>query len=104
MAAVQASISVNIQSQQEGPAAGVAIELDFDGVPGAGESIAIQEADTDADDFYITPTTTAYTISTFNANNNARSDLIPTGGKFLRVVRTKGANNAGIIVRVTRLA
>ena len=103
--ATQASIAVNLEAGSEGqPPPMVCVEVHTNGVPGAGESFAVQEADTDADGFYVTPSNAAYTISTFNANNVARSDLSPTGGKFLRIVRTKGANAVGATVKVTRLA
>lgn len=101
-----ASIAVALPFGQGGaPTASVAVEVIFPGgAPGAGESIAIQEADTDADAFYITMAAPAYTINAFNANNAARADLFTTGGKFLRVNRTKGANNQPVLVKVTRLA
>lgn len=101
-----ASIAVALPMGQEGAAvASVSVEVIFPtGAPGAGESIVVQEADTDADAFYITMAAAAYTINSFNANNAARSDLFTTGGKFLRVSRTKGANNIPVLVRVTRLA
>lgn len=101
-----ASIAVNLQAGDEAqPPPMVCVEVWFPtGAPGAGESIAIQEADTDADAFYITPTNTAYTISSFNANNVARADLSPTGGKFMRISRTRGANAIGAVIKITRLA
>jgi len=101
----EASISVSLSSvpDSSGPPM-ICVEIHMNGAPGAGESIAVQEADTDADGFYITPTNAAYTVSAFNANNAARTDLSPTGGKFLRVLRTKGANAVGCTVKVTRLA
>lgn len=101
--AVQASIAVNLQTMDDDPAPGVSVEIAFSAAPGAGESIAIQEADTDADGFYITPSNATYTVATFQANNTARADLIPTGGKFLRISRTKGANAVSATVKVTRL-
>lgn len=102
-AAVQASIAVNLQTMDDDPAPGVSVEIAYSAAPGAGESIAVQEADTDADGFYITPSNTAYTVAVFGANNTARTDLIPTGGKFLRVSRTKGANAVSATVKVSRL-
>lgn len=103
--ATENSISVNLGAvpDAEGPPM-VCVEIHCNGAPGAGETFAIQEADTDADGFYITPTNAAYTVTTFNVNNAARVDLSPTGGKFLRVQRTKGANAVGCTVKVTRLA
>lgn len=103
-AATESSIAVALAGREtQGPAA-VSVEIAYSGVPGAGESIQIQEADTHADAFFITPSNATYTISAFNANNVARVDLSPTGGKFLRVLRTKGANAVGCTVKITRLA
>lgn len=91
------------------PVAGIAgppmmtVEIRFPSAPGANEKIEIQEADTDADGLYITPSNAAYTVTIFT-NNIARVDLSPTGGKFLSILRTKGANAVGAIVKVTRLA
>jgi hypothetical protein len=79
-------------------------EIRYSGAPGAGEQIEIQEADTEADAFYITPAAAAYTVTVFNTNNVARVDLFTTGGKFMRARRTKGANAVGCIVKATRLA
>ena len=101
-----ASIAVNLQAGSEGqPPPMVTVEIRFSAAPGAGEIIAIQEADTDADGFYITPSASAYTVTVFDAVKfTARVDLSPTGGKFLRVLRTKGANAVTCTVKVTRLA
>lgn len=100
-----ASIAVNLQPGSESmPPPMVTLEFHFAAAPGAGESFAIQEADTDADAYYITPTNSAYTVATFNANGVARVDLSPTGGKFLRIFRTVGANNLSCTVKATRLA
>jgi|SRR5579859_837806 len=98
-----ASEAVNLESQQGDTAPAVSVEVLFNGAPGAGEVIAIQEAETDADGFYITPSNATYTINAFNANNAARADLAPTGGKFMRITRTRGANAVGCTVKITRL-
>jgi hypothetical protein len=103
--AAEPSLAVCLQAGAESmPPPMVCVEVRFNGAPGAGEIIAIQEADTDADGYYITPSNANYTINAFNANNAARVDLSPTGGKFLRLLRTKGANAVGCIAKVTRLA
>lgn len=102
--ATEASQAVVLTSQEGNPAPSVSVEISYASAPGAGETIAIQEADTDADAFYITPSNPAYTVSSFNSNNVARVDLSPTGGKFMRVLRTPGANNVGCRVKVTRMA
>lgn len=98
-----ASIAVELpHAENAGPPA-VSVEVLCASAPGSGESIVIQEADTHADALFITPSNAAYTINSFNTYGAARADLIPTGGKFLRVSRTKGANAVGVTVKVTRL-
>lgn len=72
--------------------------------PGAFE-IDIQEADTDADAFYILPTNTAYTVTAVNATTQkARVDLSPTGGKFLRVKLVTRTNAVDLVAKVSRLS
>lgn len=104
--AVESSKAVCIESMQGDPPPAISVEVSYASAPGAGESIAIQEADTDADAFYITPNNSAYVIpgSALNAYNIARVDLSPTGGRFLRLQRTVGANNVGCRAKITRLA
>lgn len=99
-----ASIAVELPQGEGQPAPSVGVEVLCNGAPGSGESIAIQEADTHADAFFVTPSNPAYTISAFGSNNNARADLSPTGGKFLRINRTRGANAVGVTIKVTRMA
>lgn len=99
-----ASISVNIQMPVEsGPPPSISLEVRYPSAPGAGEILAIQEADTDADAFYITPVAAAYTI-TPGGSGVFRTDLSPTGGRFIRVLRTKGANAVACTVKISRLA
>jgi hypothetical protein len=100
----ESSIAVALLSRDSAAPPAVSVEVFYPSAPGSGESIAIQEADTDADAFYITPTNSAYTISSFSSANTARSDLSPTGGKYMRVLRTKGANAVACRVKITRLA
>lgn len=103
--ATQASIAVtggNMPDSDSAPS--FSVEVHCNGVPGAGESIAVQVADTDADGLYVTPSDTSYTLATFNANNVARSVLNALFlGDFIRIVRTKGANAVGITVKISRL-
>jgi hypothetical protein len=101
----QSSIAVNLQPGFEGmPPPMVCVELHFDGAPGAFE-LDIQEADTDADAFYITPTNATYQITAVNAvTQNARADLSPTGGKFMRVFMKSLTNAVNCWVKITRLA
>jgi hypothetical protein len=104
VAAGTASIAVNLQSQFGDPAPAVAVELHFDGAPGAFE-VDIQEADTDADAFYITMGATAYTINVVvAATQNARVDLSPTGGKFMRLLLKTLTNAVKVRAKITRLA
>jgi hypothetical protein len=89
---------------QGGPPPMVCFEIGFDGAPGVFE-LDIQEADTDADAFYITPTNAAYTVTAVvAATNKARVDLQPTGGKFMRVLLKTLTNDVEITVKATRLA
>jgi hypothetical protein len=65
----------------------------------------IQEADSDADGLYITPTNTTYTVSAFIAVGStsvARADLSPTGGRFQRVKCTANPNGLTWKVKLTR--
>lgn len=104
IAAGTASIAVNLQPMDSNMTPMVTVELHFDGAPGAFE-LDIQEADTDADAFYILMSATAYTINVVNAaTQNARVDLSPTGGKFMRVFLKTLTNAVKIRVKLTRLA
>ena len=100
-----ASIAVNLQAGSEGqPPPMACVELHFDGAPGAFE-VDIQEADTDADAFYITPTNATYQITAVNAvTQNARADLSPTGGKFMRAFVKSLTNDVDYWLKFTRLA
>ena len=99
-----ASIAVNLQGQFGDPPPMVTVELHFDAAPGAFE-VDIQEADTDADAFYILPGATAYTINVVvAATNNARVDLSPTGGKFMRLLLKTLTNAVKVRAKITRLA
>lgn len=104
IAAGTASIEVDLQPQASDPPPAVAVEIHFDGAPGAFE-LDIQEADTPADAFYITPAAAVYTVSAVNAvTQNARVDLSPTGGKFMRVLLKTLTNAVKTRVKITRLA
>jgi hypothetical protein len=89
----------------------IAIEVMFTAAPGV-FSLAIQEADSDADAAYITPTVAenpagvaGYTIAAVDAvNQNARVDLSPTGGRFIRPRLVSRANAVGLVVKATALA
>jgi hypothetical protein len=99
-----ASIAVDLQAQMGDPPPMVCVELHFDGAPGAFE-VDIQEADTDADAFYILPSATAYTVNVVvAATQNARVDLSPTGGKFMRLLLKTLTNAVKVRAKITRLA
>lgn len=100
-----ASIAVNLQAGSEGqPPPMVCIEIHFSAAPGAFE-IDVQEADTDADAFYILMSNTTYTINTVNAvTQNVRIDLSPTGGKFMRLFMKTLTNAVNVWAKITRLA
>lgn len=100
-----ASLAVNIAdgAPGNGPPM-ICVEIHFDSTPGVFE-IDIQEADTDADAFYITPTAAAYTVTTVNATTfNVRVDLSPTGGKFMRLFMKTEPNDSDVWAKITRLA
>lgn len=107
--AVQAYQGAHIpNANAAAPAPGVTVEIAFPSDPGASEKIEIQESDIAADAGYITPLSATYTITSFAVASDgtfrARADLIPTGGRFLRSKRTKGANAVGCTVKFTKLA
>lgn len=100
----QASIAVNLQPGDEAqPPPMVTVEGRFSGAPGA-FNVQIQEADTDADGFYITPANAAYTVTVVNSNQAFRVDLSPTGGKFLRGLLSSRTNGVTLTLKFTRLA
>jgi hypothetical protein len=98
-----ASIAVELPALDSSGPPMVCVEIALAGAPGSGESLAVQEADTHADAFFLTPVNPANTITVFTANNIARADFSPTGGKFMRVFRTPGANAVAARVKITRL-
>lgn len=98
-----ASIAVDIQPFHGDPAPSVSVEIRFSAAPGA-FSLQVQEADTDADGFYITPTNAAYTITAVNGTTFvARVDLSPTGGRFLRLYLASLTNAVNISAKISRL-
>lgn len=98
----QASIAVELPGAENAGPPMVSVEGLFSGAPGA-FNIQIQEADTDADGMYITPTNTIYTITAV-VGNAFRVDLSPTGGKFMRVLLSSRTNNVSLRCKITRLA
>lgn len=101
----QSSIAVQIaQGTMGDPPPMICAEVHFSAAPGAFE-VDIQEADTDADAFYINPSNTTYQITAVNAaTQNARADFSPTGGKFMRVQLKTLTNVVNCWVKLTRLA
>jgi hypothetical protein len=105
IAAGIASLSVCLSTGRpfSGPPA-VTVEIHFDSDPGVAE-IDIQEADTDADAFYITPAAGAYTVvPTRTAQFVTRVDLSPTGGKFMRLYMKTLPQDADVWAKISRLA
>lgn len=105
LAAPIASIAVNLQPSETNSPPMVCVEGHFDGAPGTFE-VDIQEADTDADAFYIMPTaSTAYKVTAVIASTqNFRVDLSPTGGKFMRILLLTLTNAVKFRCKITRLA
>ena len=101
----ESSVAFTPSFVKAGAAPAFTFEVLFNGAPGA-FTMVIQEADTDADAYYITPTNAAYTLNAVSAFQIVRSDLIPFGGRFGRVQFTAFANFATVkaTVRVTRVA
>lgn len=99
----QASIAVTLQPSETNASPMVTVEGRFSGAPGA-FNVQIQEADTDADAFYITPANAAYTVTAVNSQNVFRVDLSPTGGKFMRVLLSSRTNAVTFTCKLTRLA
>ncbi len=101
-----ASIAVSLVGgvDSHGPMS-FSVQVQFDSAPGTFE-IDVQEADTEADAFYITMSGAAYTISAVNATKNiARADFsAPGGAKFMRVFVKTLTNDADLIVKFTRLS
>lgn len=81
----------------------ISVEIRFAGAPGA-FNVQIQEADTDADAFYITPSNAAYTMTVVNAQNIARADLTTGAGKFIRILLSSRTNPVAMTAKVTRVA
>jgi hypothetical protein len=97
-----ASARITLPMEMTAPAPGIGVELMYTAAAGAAESVAIQEAYDDDDPLYITPSNTAYTMA-ITALLVATSDLIPTGGRFIRLNRTKGANNVNVVAKIFRV-
>ena len=101
----EASLAVCLGLGQPGnPPPMVSVEVHFAANPGVFE-IDVQEADTDADAFYLTPSAAAYTFSAVNGVTfNGRVDLPSTGGKFMRLFMKTITNNVNCWAKITRLA
>ena len=101
----QASIAAQMSpvAGMNGPQPAYSIEIQFSGAPGA-FNIQVQEADTDADAKYITPSNAAYTVTVVTANNVARADLTTGAGKFVRVLLSARTNAVSLIAKLTRVA
>jgi hypothetical protein len=103
------SIAVNLQTQATDPPAGVAWEIRFSGAPGTFE-IDIQEADTDADAFYVLPSSAVnansalYKITAVIANNVARVEIPGPLSKFQRAKIVALGNAVNVSIKATRAA
>lgn len=111
-AAGTASIPISISvPTQGGPPPMITFEFSFyatgtlvPAAPGVFE-IDIQEADTDADAFYILPAAAAYTVNAVvAATQKARVDLSPTGGKLMRILLKTRTNAVDLVAKASRLA
>jgi|SRR5271170_794936 len=110
VAAPEASVAFQTDMCPGGQQQGIFVEIQFSANPGA-FTCNIQEADTDNDSAYVTPSASAYTLTTaaqggVNATGGwrVRSDLIPTGGKFTRLLVPTGGNPNGVnwLAKITR--
>jgi len=101
----QASIAASIGPVAgiNGPQPAISVEIRFAGAPGA-FNVQVQEADTDADAFYITPSNPAYTMTVVTAQNVARADLTTGAGKFIRILLGSRTNAVAMTAKVTRVA
>lgn len=88
-----------------GAAPAIAFEFMFTADPGTqAAAMVIQEADSDVEGNYITMANANYTLATAAGTTVYRTDLIPTGGRFIRVKWLARANAVGVVVRATALA
>lgn len=103
------SIAVNLTAQMGDPPQAVAWEFRFSGAPGTFE-LDIQEADTDADAFYVLPSSAVnansalYKVTATIANNIARVEIPGPLSKFQRVKIVSLQNAVSITAKVTRAA
>jgi hypothetical protein len=82
----------------------VGVQLLFSANPGA-FNIQVQEADTDADGFYLTPAAAAYTITAATEIGStgkyvARADLGAIGSQFIRLFCDANPNAVSIVAKV----
>jgi hypothetical protein len=93
-----ASIAVQLERQKSAfYPFGASYEISFGGAPGTFE-IDIQNADTDADKYYVTMNQ----VTAVNANNVARVELPSSYMKYTRVKVVTLTNDVTVTVRVTR--
>lgn len=102
----QAGAQVSIIPRRSSVAApAISFEVAFTADPGTqAGAIVFQEADSDVDGDYITPSAAAYTLPTAAGTLVYRVDLIPTGGRFMRPKWAARANAVGIVIKATALA
>jgi hypothetical protein len=96
-----ASIAVSLANTDEGNNDNVAMEIFFDGAPGAFE-IDAQEADTETVNAYQIASGGAAKLTVISANNTGRIDMTNVVARFMRAYITTLTNAVGIIVRLSR--
>jgi len=80
------------------------VELIFSGAPGA-FNFQIQEANTEAAANYITPSNTAYTISSASGSGTVyRSDIIQSAAPFVCGLLSSRTNSVSVTAKLTRLS
>ena len=105
-----ASIAITSGRKEAGYAPSLSVQILFNANPGA-FNVQLQEADTDADGCYITPSNSAFTMTTSTQIQASgiyvvRADLVPLGGRFQRLfIPTNGNPNAvGMIAKLSLMS
>lgn len=99
----QASVSMSLAQTLSSIVPNLGVELFLNANPSAA-NFQLQEADTDADAFYITPAPSTYTISAFTQVGAiwvARADIGTVGSNFVRLLCNANPNAVGVIARLT---
>lgn len=100
----QLSIPVNFQVMSGFAPKMVTVEGQFSAPPGA-FNLQIQESDTwIIQGSFITPSSSAYTVTAVNSSNFFRVDLQPTGGQFMAILLSSRTNSVALTCKLTQLA